>query len=263
MQHSTDKRYLLNEQYSDSSRLEARIALHRKYGVDQRDLYRWIFDLMQLPANARVLEVGCGPGFLWLKNSDRLPTCWSITVSDFSPGMLNKARETLAEVDHYFEFEQIDAQQIPAPSNTFDAVIANHTLYHVPNRDKAFAEIRRVMRPRGRLYASTNGVAHMRELQELYQELDPTYQGFSVPFNLENAAGQLEPFFNGVVVHRFDDELVVDEVEPLVQYILSSLSFEPVKARVPLLRRSVQERISRQGAFRISRSTGLIEARRG
>ncbi len=55
------------------------------------------------------------------------------------------------------QFKEIDAQSIPFEDETFDAVIANHMLYHVPDRPKAIAEIKRVLKPGGRLIATTIG----------------------------------------------------------------------------------------------------------
>jgi len=52
---------------------------------------QWVFDQFNLAAKSRILEVGCGPGLLWLQNVARIPEGWDITLSDFSPGMLDEA----------------------------------------------------------------------------------------------------------------------------------------------------------------------------
>ena len=46
-----------------------------------------------------------------------------------------------------FAYEIIDAQAIPYGTQRFDIVIANHMLYHVPDRAQAIAEMRRVLKP--------------------------------------------------------------------------------------------------------------------
>src|SRR5438128_5363777 len=94
----------------------------------------------------------------------RIPAEWDITLSDFSQGMLDEARQRLRESPHQFVFAVVDAQAIPYPDQVFAAVIANHMLYHVPDRPTALAEIRRVLKPGGHFYASTVGVNHLREL---------------------------------------------------------------------------------------------------
>ena len=71
--------------------------------------------------------------------ASRIPAGWSITLSDFSPGMLDAAWRNLVVTGRAFQFKEIDAQSIPFEDETFDAVIANHMLYHVPDRPKAIA----------------------------------------------------------------------------------------------------------------------------
>ncbi len=95
-----------------------------------------------------------------------------IALSDFSPGMIEEAQHNLADAGRPFAFERIDAQAIPFADASFDMVIANHMLYHVPDRPQALAEIRRVLRPGGRLYAATGGANHLREIGELVQRFD-------------------------------------------------------------------------------------------
>jgi ubiquinone/menaquinone biosynthesis C-methylase UbiE len=111
-----------------------------------------------------VLEVGCGTGNQWTNNLDRIPRGWRFMLTDFSAGMLAEAQENLSGKLHHVEFKIADAQDLPFPDASFDAIVANHMLYHVPDRPKAFAEFRRVLKPGGKLYAATNGKHHMTGL---------------------------------------------------------------------------------------------------
>jgi len=78
--------------------------------------------------------------------------------------MLEEAQESLHDSLCPFTFAVVDAQAIPYPDAHFDAIIANHMLYHVPDRPKALAEIRRALKPGGHFYASTLGANHLREM---------------------------------------------------------------------------------------------------
>src|SRR5215207_10478349 len=156
-----DPNYLKNNQYKDASNLAARARLHSRYSRNPYGWFKWQFDLYQFAPDARILELGAGAGWLWAGNADRIPAGWQITLSDFSPGMLDEQRKALSDVPHAFQHEEIDAQAIPYADATFDAVIANHMLYHVPDRAKAIAEIRRVLKPTGTLYTATNGLKHL------------------------------------------------------------------------------------------------------
>ena len=99
-----------------------------------------------------------------MKNRDRIPEGWDIALTDFSEGMVADAQQNLRERTHANKFAVMDAQSIEFEDKYFDAVVANHMLYHVPDRMKTFLEIRRVLRTGGHLYATTNGRTHLKEL---------------------------------------------------------------------------------------------------
>jgi SAM-dependent methyltransferase len=114
MPQASDQTYLLNEQYKNSANLTARIQLHERFSVNKYDWYRWIFDHFKIAPGSRILELGCGHGKLWLHNLDRILDNWDVTLSDFSPGMLQEAEQNLRPVSHHpFTFAIIDAQSIP------------------------------------------------------------------------------------------------------------------------------------------------------
>ena len=66
-----DSYYLQRNQYRDSRNLDARAELHRRFSTAVTDWQPWVFDLLQLKPEMRVLECGCGPGWLWRENVDR------------------------------------------------------------------------------------------------------------------------------------------------------------------------------------------------
>ena len=123
----------LREQYKDGSNLDARIRLHARFSTNRYGMFRWIFDRFALRADARVLEIGSGTAQLWMRNADRIPPRWRIALSDFSFGMLAEVRAKVARIARPFALTRADVQALPFADATFDAVIANHMLYHVPD----------------------------------------------------------------------------------------------------------------------------------
>src|SRR5579859_5925642 len=262
----TDTSYLLNDQYRNASNLEARAQLHVRYGTNKYGWQRWLFDQFDFPSPARVVEFGCGPGWLWAQNQDRVAAGWDITLTDFSAGMIEECKRNLASSAHPFKFETVDVQAIPYESASFDAVTANHMLYHVPDLRGALDEMRRILKPSGKLYAATNGVNHLRELYELQMRFDPTIQyweGFSAArsFELDRGITQLLEFFPNVTLRRYEDALLVTEAEALLNYILSG----PGKAaftedKQVALRQFLQHEIDQRGAVRITKDSGVLIA---
>ncbi len=254
-------------QYRTSSNLESRIALHARFSTNPYPWMRWVFDHLALPPVCRVLELGAGTGSLWATNQERIPAGWDITLSDFSPGMLAQARENLAAVPRPFAFKVVDAQAIPFADGTFDAVIANHMLYHVPDLPRALAEIQRVLKPGGVLFASTVGGRHMAEMWALLRRVRPriweTNQDVTASFNLETGMEHLYHRFGELRLFEYEDSLNITEVEPLVAYLLSSqiLQADPLsEAELCALRSEIAARITAEGAIHITKATCLFAA---
>lgn len=262
MSELTDRDYLLTDQYKNASNLNARIQLHRRFSTNHYGWMLWIFDRLEPPPACRILEVGCGPGDLWRDNAGRIPHGWEITLSDFSPGMLQQARDKLAHPRRRFRFQTVDAQAIPYSDETFDAVIANHMLYHVPRRAQALVEMQRVLRPGGRLYAATIGREHLREIHQWVRTIDPHVGSISAAdgFGLENGSHQLAPLFAHVSLHRYEDALVVTEVEPLLAYILSGFWTAPSDEQRERLARLIEDKMAAHGAVHITKDSGMFEA---
>ncbi len=256
---SNDPAYLRQHQYRDASDLNARAALHARFSVNLQGFTRWLFEALDLSPNARILEVGGGPGFLWRSNLNRIPKGWRITLSDFSPGMVRAARAALR--DGPFHYEVADATAIPHPDRALDAVLANHMLYHVPHRPRAIAELVRVLRPEGALYPATNGLGHMRQIDELLRRHgpDPGDDKWSQAFRLENGSAQLRASFGEVELRRYEDRLEVLEPEPVLAYALSMVPRE--RLDVQAMRREVARAIERDGVFHVKKATGLFIAR--
>jgi len=259
----------LRQQYQTDANLNARIALHQGFSTNSYPWFRWVFDHYDLPADARVLELGCGPADLWRENAKRIPAGWDITLTDLSEGMISAAQRNLAEIGRPFIFRQADVQDLPFEAETFDAVFANHMLYHVPDRPSALAEIRRVLKPGGVLYAATNGERHMMELWQLLEPYIPNCYARALAvaegFLMENGAGQLEAAgFRDVAWHNYPTGLAVTAVEPVIAYIQSSntlMSHAWTESELDALRAEVAARIAGDGAFHIRKVVGLFEAR--
>ena len=264
MSKFTDQEYLKTDQYKDSSNLDARVEIHKRFSTNPYGWFNWVFDtLLKLPANAKILELGSGPAYLWKECSDRIPTGWDITLSDLSSGMVDAAWRNLVVTRRNFKFKEIDAQSIPFEDETFDAVIANFMLYHVPDRPKAIAEIKRVLKPGGHLIAATVGDHHLQEMMEVLRKvhISKTWESYANPFTLESGLEQLKPFFPNVTMSRYKDNLHVTEIEPMMAYVRSSLRAadlsedELAKVRVDL-----ENDLKEKGKIFITKDSGLFEA---
>lgn len=260
----TDQKYLTNDQYKDSSNLEARLQIHQRFSTNPQGWHPWVFDSFPvLPAEAHVLELGCGAGTMWKECADEVPSGWVITLTDLSDGMLDAAWRNLVPTGRNFKFEKVDAQVIPYNNSAFDIVIANHMLYHIPDRKKALTEIKRALKDDGCLIATTVGESHMQEMYQWLKRVNANSRSdmFSNPFTLENGMDQLKEVFSKVEETRYVDNLRVSELQPLMNYIRSSIGLSDVSQNeLEKLEKELAQKIKKDGEIVIRKDSGLFKA---
>ncbi len=260
----------INEQYQNSSNLEKRIRIH-DYSTASEEWMEWVFNKMDLKSGMTVLELGCGTGLLWLKNIHKLPQGIHLVLTDRSEGMLAETKENLAlykelldERNITVEYSVMDANELSLEPKKYDAIIANHMLYHVKNRDACLQTIAKTLRPNGAFFCSTVGDTHMKEMHKLVSDFDARIEmpsaHFTVAFRLENATPQLEKHFSAIERHDHENDLIVDDADVIYDYIDSY----PGNAHFILLQRGdelremLQSRIEKEGAIFIHKSTGMF-----
>lgn len=127
----------------------AEILEFRAADPQQREMREAYFAEIEFPSDARVLEVGCGPGPV-SRTLASWPGVGEVVGLDPSPLFLAKARE-LADGIANVSFVEGDARALPLADRSFDVVLFHTTLCHVPEPETALAEASRVLRPGGRL----------------------------------------------------------------------------------------------------------------
>jgi ubiquinone/menaquinone biosynthesis C-methylase UbiE len=98
----------------------------------------------------RVLDVGCGPGFFELELIDEVGAGGSVTGVDLSPASVAHARERSAGHPN-LTFHEADATALPVEDGEFDRAFSVQVLEYVPDVGAALRELRRALRPGGRL----------------------------------------------------------------------------------------------------------------
>ena len=251
------------EQYKTPRNLNARAQLHNRFSTNHYPWLQWVFEHLALTPGTRLLEIGGGPGSLWHENRQRLSPKIDIIFTDQSTGMITQAISTLGDLPQ-FRFGVADAQALPFATASFDVVVANHMLYHVPDRERAVAEIRRVLRPTGRFFAATNDHDHMKELRELPDAFMP---GLSLRpsrderFHFDGATEEFSQHFGQVQLHRYHNGLVVTDADALADYMLSGIMLTNLPAGAePSFREWLRNRISSEGPFKVTAAVGLFES---
>jgi ubiquinone/menaquinone biosynthesis C-methylase UbiE len=108
---------------------------------------RATLEALELRPGERVIDIGCGPGYLAAEMAAAVGSDGFVRGVDPSPHMLAIAARRGASV----ELAQGDALSLPADEASFDAAVSTQVYEYVPDIAAALAEARRVLRPGGRL----------------------------------------------------------------------------------------------------------------
>ena len=251
---------VLASQYGTSDKLNTRISIHDKYSTNKQGFGNWITEHYRIPEGASVLELGCGTGDMWKGKHDLISRCSRLVLSDFSEGMVNKTKETLA-AESGIEYLAVDIQSIPFPDHTFDVVIANMMLYHVPDLAKGLSEVRRVLKEGGSFYCATYGENGMMEyIGSLFTDYG-VGTSINTNFTLQNGKEALIPFFTDVEKDLYEDSLAVTEVEDLVDYIFSLSGMTDLRSLPRDTVRSVLASHMKDGVLTVPKEYGMFVCR--
>jgi SAM-dependent methyltransferase len=262
-----DQTYLREEQYRDASRLEVRANLHARCSTAAIGWYDWVVARLDLPAGARVLEAGCGAGWLWEQAAASWSSDVAITLTDLSSGMVDEACARVAATGRFGSVRgrAADLQSLPFDDGQFDRVVANHMLYHLPDPALGVAELARVVAPEGLVVAATNGQGHLRELFEIRSEVFGVHgvnETIEV-FGADVGFGILRDHFGEVAWGACDDELRCTEPADVVAYLRSTPPGEDATPdELVRLERAVDRRFEAGGgAFVITKDVGAFACR--
>jgi len=261
MTSPTDRELLVRRAYADSRPLAARQAI-----------YRWQRPPVDLPglALARlrdvaglVVDVGCGNRRYLTRLAAGRPDLRVLGL-DLSPGM---GPPVVA-----------DAQLLPLPDASAGAVLAMHMLYHVPDINRAIAEMARVLSPDGTALAAANRDGHMRQFGVLFADAvravrpDATVDQepvFGHRFRLENGAAMLGRHFESVQPVAWETAIRIPEPGPVIAYLDSTratradrlpagVTWDAMLAAASDLVTSV---VDREGDFAVTARSGILICR--
>ncbi|MFN8371524.1 MAG: methyltransferase domain-containing protein [Anaerolineae bacterium] len=252
--------------------LRVRHETHDLYSVPKVDFPSWVLNYIHWRGDEHVLDVGCGTGNYYQPLLTHVPHMHYQGV-DFSTGMLKKhpkPEKTLLA----------DAQELPFASSSFDVVMANHMLYHVPDIDRAIKEFRRVLKPEGILVTATNSQHTMPEFQVLFRRAivllsapgaatpaQPPMPAHSL-FALENGTRHLARNFYAVVRYDLPGSFVFPSIEPVMSYLESTRQLrEPQLPRgvlwddvMMIMRQQITHLINHFGELTVNKVSGVLIA---
>jgi SAM-dependent methyltransferase len=238
-------------QYTDDRNLRAR-QFFWQHQNPYFDIVGWVLDLAGLSPEMRVLDAGCGNGLYLRGLRDRQVRA---VGCDLSMGMLRAVPHPA--------LLNADITALPLRDGAVDVALAVHMLYHVPSREMAIRELRRVVTAGGTCIAVTNGDRHTRSLRALVERAvrkeTPGWQmrPATHAFTAENAPAQLGAAFESVTRARpaSNPPVVIRDAAVAAGYVASLADHHQDETARPWndvaedVRRQVQAVIDDEGAF--------------
>ena len=147
----------------------------RRMGFFERVLFRDGREWVCSRASGEVLEVAVGTG----RNFPFYPGGVQLTGIDLSPAMLEIARKKADELSLDADLRESDAQELPFSDASFDTVVCTLSLCNIPDDRRAIAEMKRVLRPRGRLLLLDHVRSSSKAWLAAQRMLEPLFWRFS------------------------------------------------------------------------------------
>ncbi|MBM3151473.1 MAG: methyltransferase domain-containing protein [Chloroflexi bacterium] len=202
-----------------------RIDIHKQFGG--RDIDQWMVDLLKPSGDSKILDVGCGAGkqcFLYHKYTDGRA---AITGGDVNEELLAKARSENARLGNPVTILPLDFnQRFPFEDETFDLESCCFAIYYAADIPFTIGEMRRVLKPGGRLFSS----GPMPRNKQIFYDIIREATGKAIPPMPGSSRysaqilDAMKAVFSNVDVHIFENPLAFPTVEPFLDYTRASLS---------------------------------------
>jgi len=266
---ATDADYL-RYQYGDAEKLRIRQEAHRLYSEEKEPLEQWLLPLLAPAAGQTLLDVGCGPG---LYHAELARMGVHVIGLDLSYGMLVQVRDRAAEHPNQAQIVQASAEHLPVATDSCDRLMANHMLYHVPDQLAALRELRRVLKPDGRLIATTNIADSYAALYAIHEDaarsLGYTPQrAVNDAFN-SNHLERVRAILPNAELHMRSDAFLFPNADTTLRFYASMMIDSLVDAPAdnshrqqltPLVRARVEEIIASEGVLRVPKGVACFVA---
>ncbi len=145
-----------------------------RYKYHNDDYLEFLVDrVWKLHQPCRLVDLGCGFGYLGLKLLPLLPAGSTYTGVDEAVELLDEARGIFADLPYKANFVEADVHAVPLEADTFDVALCHTLLMHLERPERALGEMVRLTRTGGLVIAcesnwnAVNALTHVYELDKL------------------------------------------------------------------------------------------------
>lgn len=268
--------------FNDTRMLDVKQWVHNAFRTNPRSMLEHMLDNLALTGAEDLLDLGYGNAFILEGMRPHLAE-GSITGLDIAPAVLAAARRRLHGTATPCTWIEGSADDLSGlADDAFDRVTANYMIHYVPDLDRCFTEVRRVLRPGGIFQLTTDRTDSMLEM---YQVHFTALKAMGAPedlfkatpegrLSLANAGPLLQEHFEQVEIVTWQDQLRFTDPAPFLRFYqvghnhccassepdsrLDDDFFAELRERV---RDQVQREIDTNGYFAVTKYTGSFLCR--
>jgi ubiquinone/menaquinone biosynthesis C-methylase UbiE len=176
--------------------------------------------MLQLQAGEKIIDIACGTGLVSFPAADKVGNGGFVLGTDISDRMVEMAASAAKEKNYsHVQFERMDAEELKAADESYDAAICALGLMYIPDPVKALKEMYRVLKPGGRAVAAVWGQRDHCGWADIFEIVDRRVSSEVCPmfFNLGNITMLDRSFeaagFSGIISERINTRLVYTSAE--------------------------------------------------
>ncbi|MEU2514502.1 class I SAM-dependent methyltransferase [Streptomyces syringium] len=212
--------------FNDTRMLDVKQWVHNVFRTNPKSMLDHMLENLALTGSEDLLDLGCGNGFILERLRPHLAD-GSITGLDNAAAVLAAAAERLkgtATPCRWIEGSADDLSMLE--DNMFDRAMANYMIHYVPDLDRCFAEVRRVLHPGGIFQLTTDRTDSMLEMYKVHfqalKDMGAPEDLFKATpkgrLSLANGAPQLRRHFEHVETVVWQDQLRFTDPEPFMRF---------------------------------------------
>ncbi len=256
----------VHSHFGDATPLSIQQLTQNRYRRNPTTMVDHILDVIDLSGTERLLDVGCGNGFILRDVASRMRAGGSITAIDIAPGMLEAAKENVNFQWAPIEWIVGDARELGSlVDGVFDVVMANYIFHYIPDPLPLCKAFRAVTAASGKTIVTVEGLDSMHEMYQVHLDalravgaseslIDGLPHGRRGSLSTHNGAQLLRSAFGSVTEYPYTDALVFDNVAAFMEFYAAGHRY---CGALPLLEGRVEadffDRLAKEVSERVGR----------
>jgi 2-polyprenyl-3-methyl-5-hydroxy-6-metoxy-1,4-benzoquinol methylase len=269
-----DRQHLVQHSYATTEDFKVRSDAWES--LASRSISEWYVDQLKDLKFSNVLDAGCGLGRFSYALARSRPL--DVTAIDIADAMVEAARERIDPVPGKHRFLQTSIEDAPFDDGSFDLILANLVLFHVPDIKGAFDKLARLLKSGGHIALLTPDFDWMSELNR-FQDHALLKLGFAHDHAALTAPGTNRFCDANILLHApstlelirkpwFDGTMDFPDIDALLNFYTHTMRYRNVALRLgddslhDAVRDVVEAHLARTGSLKVSSSLYLYVFRK-